>query len=270
VKRYALVSGLAAQQNDETLGRIVNCRGESEMKLEPRRAVGELAIIILGVLIALWVDELRQMKTDRATEAAYVQGLATDLRNDIAELDSATVWSSRFEAAAGTVLSFLDGEPKDLDSLVSAVVIAGWQYPPEFSTHTIDDLRSTGNLRLINDPDLKRAVSSYYQAIERYERLRQPLIERVWDGYDSYVGEVLSPSQRLEALRRMYPGEGDLPDTPWPDASLDDVRRAFVQNPEIRLSLNDVIYGAAEQRNYLVVIRSVALRTLQVVEAAVD
>ena len=126
------------------------------MKLEPRRAVGELAIIILGVLIALWVDELRQTRTDRATEAAYIQGLAMDLRNDLAELDSAAVWSSRFEAAAGTVLSFLDGESKDLDSLVSAVAIAGWQYPPEFSTHTIDDLRSTGNLRLISRISLSR------------------------------------------------------------------------------------------------------------------
>lgn len=240
------------------------------MKLEPRRAVGELAIIILGVLIALWVDDLRQTRTDRATEAAYIQGLATDLRNDLAELDSAAVWSSRFEAAAGTVLSFLDGEPKDLDSLVSAVVIAGWQYPPEFSTHTIDDLRSTGNLRLISDAELKRAVSSYYQAIERFERLRQPLMERVWDGYDSHVGEILSPSQRLEALRRVYPGERGLSDIPWPDASLEDVRRAFVQNPDLRLSLNDVVYAAAEQRNYLAGIRSVAFRTLEVVEAAGD
>ena len=66
------------------------------------RLAAEFVVIIVGVLTALWVDELRQARADHSVELAYIEGLTTDLRADLAEIDSATVWSDRFEAAAGT------------------------------------------------------------------------------------------------------------------------------------------------------------------------
>ena len=55
--------------------------------LKPVRASAELVVIIVGVLTALWVDEWREERDDRALETQYLQGLATDVRQDLTRLD---------------------------------------------------------------------------------------------------------------------------------------------------------------------------------------
>lgn len=237
------------------------------MKIDSKKVMGEFAIIVLGVLMALWVDAGRQGISDRQTETAYIESLATDLRSDLAEIDSATAWTHRFEAAAATVLAFLDGVTTDPDELVIAVQLAGWQYPPAFSTHTIDDLRSTGNLRLLRSEELKRAMSAYYLSLERYERLRQPLIDRVWEEYDARVGEVLSPGQRVQTLIKEFGPHPMDPRIQWSDTQPAEIRRAFLEDRSLVTALGNVVYAAVEHRGYLAQIRAGALSTLGLAEA---
>ena len=55
--------------------------------LKPARALAELVVIIVGVLTALGVDEWREVRGERVLEAQYLQGLATDVRQDLARMD---------------------------------------------------------------------------------------------------------------------------------------------------------------------------------------
>jgi hypothetical protein len=45
---------------------------------------------------------------------------------------------------------------------LAAVSQAAYTYTPSLASHTFEDLRSTGNLRLIRDRDIRRALQSYY------------------------------------------------------------------------------------------------------------
>jgi hypothetical protein len=233
-----------------------------------KKALKEFVLIVMGVLVALWVEGWRESREDRQSEQRYLAGLATDLRADLAEMDSATVWSRRFLQSSKVVLAFLEGADVQPDSLIQAVTVAGWQYPPTFSTHTIDDLRSTGNLRLLRDDSLKRAISSYYQTLRRFERLRQPLIDRVWSKYDARVGEILSPRQRLTANETFYGPHPGGEDIPWPDARPEEIRTTFQNRPELREALNDAIFAAVEQQAYVNEIRAAAKRMLEAVESS--
>ena len=46
------------------------------------RVLAELVVVVVGVLIALWVDNLNTAREDRFQESAYLLGILEDLRTD--------------------------------------------------------------------------------------------------------------------------------------------------------------------------------------------
>jgi hypothetical protein len=128
---------------------------------------GEFFVIVVGVLVALWVDQVRAARADAKLEVEYLASFLIDIETDLAQFDSADAWSRKQEAAAATVLALYDGPPPtaSVDELVAAVETAGWQFVPTITRNTIDDLKATGNLRLIRDPALRRAIATYYATV---------------------------------------------------------------------------------------------------------
>ena len=132
----------------------VEDRAKMAMRLDWRRLFGEFVVIVVGVLVALWVDQLREARVNAGLEIEYLESLVTDLESDLSQFDEAEVWMRRSEGNAAIVLALYEGSPPtdDVTDLVVAVETAGWQFVPSITRNTLDDLRSTGNLRLITDP----------------------------------------------------------------------------------------------------------------------
>ncbi|MFO7587456.1 MAG: hypothetical protein R6X22_05225 [Gemmatimonadota bacterium] len=130
-------------------------------------ALGELAIVSLGVLIALWADQAIQARQEAAREVGYLERLQTDVRADIRSLRFSADQARNRLAITRQVDAWLhdpDGRP-DPDSLVLSAHFAGVTFPPTISTFTIDELRSTGDLGLLRNQALKRQIADYYNQI---------------------------------------------------------------------------------------------------------
>lgn len=130
-------------------------------------ALGEIAIVSLGVLIALWADQAVEARQEAARAVGYLERLQTDLRSDIRSLRfSSDQARNRLEITrqVDAWLQDPDADP-DPDSLVMKVHFAGVLFPPTISTFTIDELKSTGDLRLLKNEALKRQVADYYNQI---------------------------------------------------------------------------------------------------------
>ena len=106
-------------------------------RLNWRFLLGEFVVIVVGVLIALWVDELREARDNAALEIEYLASFVADLESDLAQFDETEAWMRRSEAAAATVLALYQGSPPTADAadLAMAVETAGWQaWPASRST----------------------------------------------------------------------------------------------------------------------------------------
>jgi len=216
-----------------------------------QRALAELAVIVVGILVALWIDALIQYQTDRRTETQYLESLAIDLRGDIVELDSASIWTYRHGQAAEQVLAFLQGveSPPPPDTLVKSIVLAGWQYPPPFATLTLEELLSTGDLQLIRNAALKRAIGEYYDLIEIQLAINQPLQDRVWEDYDRRVTHLLSADVRSLVNVEMY---GSIPGFDGSTVSFPDtakIRQRLASIPDINETLGEVLFASRVQRS---------------------
>ncbi len=92
------------------------------------------------------------------------------------------------------------GAMPDPDSLVSAVHYAGVTVAPSISRFTIEELQSTGDLRLLTNPALKRQIADYYNQIElQIDNWIAKSDEINLETYFTEIAFVLDPDLRLRA-----------------------------------------------------------------------
>lgn len=233
-------------------------------RLNWRLLLGEFVVIVVGVLLALWVDELREARKNAELEVQYLESLVTDLEADLVQFDETEAWMRRQEAAAATVLALYEGSPpaEDVADLVAAVETAGWQYFPSITRNTIDDLKSTGNLRLIRDPEMRRGIAAYYRTVEEISIPLADMRDRIWAQYDARVANVLRPGVRLSVLQRPESfGHGITSDAlrAAEPPSLEKLIAALIAFPELEIAAAEVLYQTINMRAGLEGMRRAAL-----------
>ncbi|MBT8287570.1 MAG: hypothetical protein HKN00_11200 [Flavobacteriaceae bacterium] len=122
-------------------------------------AIGEILLVVIGILIALQINNWNEARKQRNKEIHYLNNLKTDLNLNIAELDHyIAVRNSRIESA-NIVLEHFEGKPlTDLsDFAFHTTNIYIWQ---KFSQHdnTFQELTNSGNLALISNDSIKNGL----------------------------------------------------------------------------------------------------------------
>ena len=133
-----------------------------------RSATGEILLIVIGVSIALAVDEWRQARNDQSLAGEYVVRLIEELEIDVAgwqrideltvvkitALDRASEWLQEPDFSASSVRQFL----QDLTTGSRMAYGAGTQT----ENPTFSELISTGRLGLIKSPTMRRSLMGYH------------------------------------------------------------------------------------------------------------
>lgn len=168
-----------------------------KLKLDWRYGISELLIVVCGVLIALAAEGWRQDLQDRFSERDYVVRLRQDIEQDTVALAGLMALSEERAASARSVIRVFDtgeafGPPEEF---VRAVDYAHWFNYPTYSRATIEDLRSTGNLRLLRDSDAKEAVSRYYALIDFFGQFRDVFVPTQL-ALSQVIPEFLAPDTR--------------------------------------------------------------------------
>ncbi|MGB5646915.1 MAG: DUF6090 family protein [Muriicola sp.] len=122
-------------------------------------AFGEIVLVVIGILIALQINNANEDRKLRNQEVHYLINLKTDLQLNIAELDKyITVRNSRI-ASANYVLEYFEGKPlTDLNAFAFHTTnIYIWQ---KFTQHdnTFQELTNSGNLALISNDTIKNGL----------------------------------------------------------------------------------------------------------------
>lgn len=145
-------------------------------------ALGEIILVVIGILIALQINNNNEEKKLRKQEIHYLENLKTDLKLNINELDKyIEVRNARIESAE-KVLEHFEGKPlTDLnDFAFHTTNIYIWQ---KFSQHdnTFQELVNSGNLALISNDSIKNGLLNL-QAL--YKKLKN---EEAHFRYDAEV-----------------------------------------------------------------------------------
>ena len=154
-------------------------------------ALGEIILVVLGILIALQINNWNQVRLSKKKEAKYVNRLIEDLVSDTLMISS-QINASKERFEGGLMLDSLmksnDLKNKNPIEIIFVAQGIGRMWLPQYNSNTYDDLINTGNFSLISDPNLADRVRTHYTSLpyswndtfdQRNEELRRIMVELI-------------------------------------------------------------------------------------------
>lgn len=165
----------------------------------------ELLLIVVGVLIALEVDNWNEYRQDKDLEQQYIQRLIKDLEADVIEFNR-VIKAAEERLSSGlrlrTMLETQEVSDKDYTDLVFLIRHSGFTARSQITAYTVEALKSNGQLRLINSVEIQNQLLAYYAYIES-RRQYDYINERSHLKYLDVSDVVLSMEQRDRYFARV-------------------------------------------------------------------
>lgn len=170
-----------------------------KFRLDWSNVIGELFIVIIGVLIALAIGEWNSERLAKAEESDTLSRLISDIEVDLLRFDRRLTSIDQKEESLIRVSSALANDgPQDVTQFLNDIIIGanyGWNQGSA-QRATFNDLLASGGLRVISDPDIRALILAYY---EEYETEHARIDER--ETAYPYVTYQLVPRAETTATR---------------------------------------------------------------------
>lgn len=137
-------------------------------------AIGEIVLVVIGILIALQINNWNELQKKEKIESVFLQDFSTDLNTDIKTLKAAIIVNNERIAAADSIISILSFK-NDLTN-VELTDFANYNisltsesyFIPEKSA--IRQFESSNGGNIISSKKLKNKLFRYYALNERVEQ----------------------------------------------------------------------------------------------------
>ena len=128
----------------------------------------EVALIVIGILLALAIDGWNDERKDRVVEGEYLRLLVRDLDLTIDQLETTIEYADKtIEYGLGAYRELSeDRDRADREAVIRGINALTGRLTVRPYQATYSDLLSTGNIRLIKDHNLRDQISSYYETAQ--------------------------------------------------------------------------------------------------------
>lgn len=130
-------------------------------------AIGEIILVVIGILIALQINNWNQDKKDRKLEQQYYCRLLEDVEQDLVNYNNSLDLLNNKINANNTLMQKLLDNSALLDS-ISPYILKSIKYSvtnANATTDAFEDIKSSGNLNIIKDAHIKNKLTSYYKSL---------------------------------------------------------------------------------------------------------
>lgn len=204
-----------------------------------RYAIGEILLVVFGILIALQIDNWNEIRKDNRQEVDYYCKIKEDLeidKNNISVITEGIV--ERLQVCKQLLLK-LHSTPEDKSVLMDdylAAVRSDIFFPNKAA---ISDLTSSGKLSLLQNENLKKMILQYYTDLDNSLRIIHTNQKEVTDlifGYDNIL--VLGAHQTF--YKEAYGEElmGLLPNVSWQTDKNNPYFKKFEEHIAIAIVVN--------------------------------
>ena len=133
-----------------------------------RYALGEIVLVVIGILIALQINNWNEERKSRQEEKDILKSVKLDFVNAIKECEENNEFRTRILTATRELYSIMRGKAHDysedqLDSIIAVLLIN-----PTYNSQTgsLEVLFNSGKINMIQDPEIKEALMLWPQVVE--------------------------------------------------------------------------------------------------------
>lgn len=143
-------------------------------------AIGEIVLVVIGILIALQINNANEQRKERAAEQVLLKQLLSEFKSNLVQLDQKVAIRNEMMRAAKKFFYLIDHPElrnKDTIDHLLAETIPYTTFDP-----IVNDLAGSGELMLIGNPQLKQALTRWSSNVKD---LREE--EDIWKYYRNEI-----------------------------------------------------------------------------------
>jgi hypothetical protein len=129
-------------------------------------AIGEIILVVIGILIALGINNWNEQKKNDEAESEYYCRILQDLELDKQKINEIMATYDNRIRVSKEILLELDSGKKNKNFLLNKFLIAfrGEAFVPR--NVTFQDMVSSGNIRLMKGNEIKNSLIQFYSELE--------------------------------------------------------------------------------------------------------
>ena len=136
-------------------------------------AIGEIILVVIGILIALQINNWNENRKNKNLESDYYCQLLNDLRLDEVQLETLSQQAKNSIKIGKQLIKDLHSLKKEKNELLADYleVVRSNAYVPTNVTYT--DLKSSGSLNLLKNKTVKKMIIKYNTDVEVINKIMQ-------------------------------------------------------------------------------------------------
>ena len=210
-------------------------------------AVGEILLVVIGILIALSINNWNEQLKANDLEAEYYCRLLEDLEQDGEQIDAlVTMAEKRLKASNQAVRLLITERPNKIeaaDQIALAIKAIFTDFKPNNSA--FEDLKSGANLNIIRDKSIINALNTYFNNIESLKSIIKINGQNAVDIYYAHEDSFANGKTQASILRGRFK-EGM--DADIREAIVIDTTETFTETMKYRLYNEALRYTSANTR----------------------
>ncbi|MBV1888184.1 MAG: hypothetical protein KUG51_02725 [Urechidicola sp.] len=140
-------------------------------------AIGEIALVVIGILIALSINNWNETKKEQAITNKYLSGFVSDLEKDRAILDSLIIVRKKQITSAKALLNMIETNDDDLDSFNGHFYYLFPFYKFIPNSNTLEEVLNSSHLRFITNEEIKNRLLDLRNSYKSIQLLEEHVYE---------------------------------------------------------------------------------------------
>ena len=170
-------------------------------------AIGEIILVVIGILIALSINNWNENKKQEQRATIYVNKIINDIETDLENVDSLVAIGQRNVREIENYFNYFENQdPVVISTLIDSCshiinnVLSKYRYTP--NNHTFKDMQASGNSTLLSE-DQKQALVTLSNAQDFYLIVYEKIIASIIEferQMKTYIDSDLSRSNFFERI----------------------------------------------------------------------
>ncbi|HEX9826941.1 MAG TPA: DUF6090 family protein [Flavobacteriaceae bacterium] len=132
-------------------------------------AIGEIFLVVIGILIALQINDWNDVKKNKVIEQQLLTSLLEEFQANLILLDSTIKANERIYETSIKIGEFTGPLLSSIpEKSLSLLMIGAFKYEARFVPNlgTMNEIDNSGKLSLISDPNLRKSISEWKSQLE--------------------------------------------------------------------------------------------------------
>lgn len=169
-------------------------------------AIGEILLVVIGILIALQVNNWNEANRERATGNDYLERIRVDMVKDTIQLNQKIRLAEREQSQYIKFIEVMYQEKSSLPELIDFVSMVTWDAGDlVIENNTYVEITNSGKLSMIKYEEIRNSLMDYYR---RYMSIHAHISEMNQTGLRIMEGSYVDLVKYYESERFLFEKDG--------------------------------------------------------------